>query len=174
MLCCLDHVLPQGAPTSPYLSNLYMLDFDAHIAQYCKEHTIYYTRYADDLTFSSDSNIDEYELTSLVKKELNIIGLYLNNDKTKVMPRNTRQVVTGIVVNQKLQVDKDKRRKIRQEVFYIKKWGLESHLQKIGCCKKNYLKHLLGEMTFMLSLTPQNLQLKADIEYIRKLWEENL
>lgn len=174
MLCCLDHVLPQGAPTSPYLSNLFMLDFDAHIALYCKEHTIYYTRYADDLTFSSDSNIDKNELTSLVKKELNAIGLYLNNDKTKVMPRNTRQVVTGIVVNQKLQVDKDKRRKIRQEVFYIKKWGLESHLQKIGCSKKNYLKHLLGEMTFMLSLTPQNLQLKADIEYIRKLWEENL
>ena len=113
-------------------------------------------------------------MTSLVKKELNAIGLHLNNEKTKVMPRNTRQVVTGIVVNQKLQVDKVKRRKIRQEVFYIKKWGLESHLKKIGCSKKNYLKHLLGEMTFMLSLTPQNLQLKADIEYIRKLWEEDL
>ena len=174
MLCCLNNVLPQGAPTSPYLSNLFMLDFDVHIARYCKEHAIYYTRYADDLTFSSDSNIDDYELKSIVTKELNAIGLQLNSEKTKVMPRNIRQVVTGIVVNQKLQVDKDKRRKIRQEVFYIKKWGLESHLQKIGSSKKNYLKHLLGEMTFMLNLTPQNMQLKDDIEYIHKLWEESL
>lgn len=174
MLCCLNNVLPQGAPTSPYLSNLFMLDFDGHIARYCKEHAIYYTRYADDLTFSSDSNIDDYELKSIVTKELNAIGLQLNSEKTKVMPRNIRQVVTGIVVNQKLQVDKDKRRKIRQEVFYIKKWGLESHLQKIGSSKKNYLKHLLGEMTFMLNLTPQNMQLKDDIEYIHKLWEESL
>ena len=174
MLCCLDDVLPQGAPTSPCLSNLFMTDFDSHIAEYCKEHALYYTRYADDLTFSSDSEIDEVELKKIVKQELNAKGLQLNNEKTKVMHRNTRQVVTGIVVNQRLQVDKDKRRKIRQEVFYIKKWGVESHLQKIGCSKKNYLKHLLGELTFMLSLTPQNAKLKSDVEYIRKLWEQSL
>ena len=172
-LCCLDDVLPQGTPTSPYLSNLFMMNFDAHIARYCKEHALYYTRYADDLTFSSDSIVDELGLQNVVKTELAALGLQLNNEKTKVMPRDTRQIVTGIVVNQKLQVDKDKRRKIRQEVFYIKKWGLESHLQKIGCSKKNYLKHLLGEMTFMQSLTPQNEKLKKDIEYIRKLWEGN-
>lgn len=85
-----------------------------------------------------------------------------------------RQVVTGVVVNQKLQVDKDKRRRVRQEVFYIKKWGLASHLKKIGCEKKNYLKHLLGEMTFMLSLSPQNEKLKQDVAFVRQLFENEI
>lgn len=173
-LCCLRDVLPQGAPTSPYLSNLFMMDFDAKISVYCKTLKIYYTRYADDLTFSSDSDLNVQELNRIVKEAMNQKGLELNTEKTKIMPRNMRQVVTGIVVNQKLQVDKDKRRKIRQEVFYIKKWGLKSHLEKIGCEKKNYLKHLLGKMTFMLSFSPQNEQLKQDISYIRQLCQNEI
>lgn len=171
-LCCLQEVLPQGAPTSPYLSNLFMIDFDNEISEYCKPLKIYYTRYADDLTFSSDSNIDINELKQIVKNAIGRKKLMLNHDKTKIMLRNTRQVVTGIVVNQKLQVDKDKRRRVRQEVYYIKKWGLKSHLERINCTKDNYLKHLLGELTFILSMTPQNEKLKQDVIFIRQLMEK--
>lgn len=173
-LCCLRGVLPQGAPTSPFLSNLFMMDFDSKISEYCKPLKIYYTRYADDLTFSSDADLDIAELKKVVNEAICQKGLLLNKNKTKVMPRSMRQVVTGIVVNQKLQVDKDKRRRVRQEVFYIKKWGLASHLKKIGCEKKNYLKHLLGEMTFMLSLSPQNEKLKQDVAFLRQLFENEI
>ena len=53
-LCCLDNVLPQGAPTSPYLSNLRMVDLDSKISKYTSSSNMRYTRYADDLTFSGD------------------------------------------------------------------------------------------------------------------------
>lgn len=171
-LCCRQGILPQGAPTSPYLSNLFMMDFDAKVSEYCKSLKIYYTRYADDMTFSTDADIKVDELKRFVKEAIEAKGLTLNNDKTKVMHRNSRQEVTGIVVNQKLQVAKDKRRRIRQEVYYIRKWGLQNHLEKINCDKRNYLRHLLGEMTFMLSLTPQNKLLKEDVGFIRQLLDD--
>lgn len=53
-LCCKDGVLPQGAPTSPALSNLVMRNFDTNMARWCQRRGIAYTRYCDDLTFSAD------------------------------------------------------------------------------------------------------------------------
>lgn len=55
-LCSLNNVLPQGAPTSPYLSNLRMIALDEIISKYTSQKSIRYTRYADDLTFSGDFN----------------------------------------------------------------------------------------------------------------------
>ncbi|MFM2291751.1 MAG: hypothetical protein RIS29_1564, partial [Bacteroidota bacterium] len=65
-----------------------------------------------------------------------------------------RQSVTGVIVNEKVQVSKEKRKKIRQEVYFIEKFGLSSHLVNINCTKKNYLKHLLGEINFILQINP--------------------
>ncbi|POR16920.1 reverse transcriptase, partial [Flavobacterium columnare] len=62
--------LPQGAPTSPYLSNLILSNFDDSVAKYCNENKLKYTRYADDMTFSGD-NIQKDELINFVKTELN-------------------------------------------------------------------------------------------------------
>lgn len=153
-LCCLDGCLPQGAPTSPYLSNIYMHNFDTYISKYCTENKIRYTRYADDITFSGD--FDEKIILSLVNDKLLEIGLLLNGSKTRIMTQNNRQLITGIVVNEKLQVPKEKRKELRQSVYYIKKFGLSNHLKKIGCTKNNYLKHLLGLVNYTLFINPHD------------------
>ena len=108
-LCCRDGSLPQGAPTSPALSNIFMIPFDDAISSYCKKLNIKYTRYADDLTFSGDFDTDA--TLEVVKTKIGELGLSLNADKTKIMGRDQAQLVTGVVVNEKLQVAFKKRNK---------------------------------------------------------------
>lgn len=151
-LCCLEDSLPQGACTSPYLSNIFLRHSDEVISKYCLDRNIRYTRYADDMTFSGD--FDESELLEFVKIEINSINLQINNKKTKLMMPNSRQIVTGIVVNEKPQVLFSKRNKIRQEMYYIMKFGLENHMLKKNIQKANYVPHLLGKINFILQINP--------------------
>ena len=118
MLCYYKESLPQGAPTSPAITNIIMCDFDEKIGKYCEENNISYTRYCDDMTFSGD--FDEKDVIFVVKDELRKLGLFLKNRKTAVIPNTKRQTVTGIVVNEKIGLTKDYKNKIRQEIYYIK------------------------------------------------------
>jgi len=150
-----DDYLPQGAPTSPYLSNLVLRNFDYKIGKWCTERNINYTRYSDDMTFS----MNEYdkELIRFIRINLYKYGLELNNDKIHLINNSNKQKVTGIVVNNKLQVDSKYRKKIRQEVYYIKKYGINSHLKRINIKDKNdYLKSLYGKILYILSIDDTN------------------
>jgi RNA-directed DNA polymerase len=151
-LCCLNECLPQGAPTSPSLSNLFMYDFDETIGRFCIDRNIRYTRYADDLTFSGDFNISE--VIKRVEVELKELGLLLNSSKTKLMKNGTRKTVTGIVVNEKLQVSKATRNKIRQEIYYIDLFGIQNHIEKKKITRSNYVEHLLGQVLYILHINP--------------------
>ncbi|MBE6763165.1 MAG: RNA-directed DNA polymerase [Ruminococcaceae bacterium] len=166
-LCCLNNVLPQGAPTSPYLSNLRMRILDNKISQYTSQRKIRYTRYADDLTFSGDFNPHHVikDISKLVYDE----GFVINPDKTRVARRNARQEVTGIVVNSHMQISKEKRKQIRQQVYYIKKFGVESHLERINESRANYLNHLLGQINFALFVNPKDEEMKEYFNVIKTL-----
>jgi RNA-directed DNA polymerase len=153
-LCTLEGRLPQGASTSPYLSNLFMEKFDDIISKYAVREKIRYTRYADDMTFSGDFDPDA--AVEIVEDELNKIDMRLNNRKTSIMRQNSRQLVTGIVVNSKMQVAKEERQNLRLEMYYIKKFGLNNHLKKIGNKKVNYLQHLMGRLTFFITINPHD------------------
>lgn len=166
-LCCCDDILPQGAPTSAYLSNIYLTNFDVIIGQYCNKINVRYTRYADDLTFSGE--FDETELVNLVTKELLKIDLKINLNKTKVMRQSERQIVTGVVVNKVIQITKEQRKEIRQELYYIKKFGLNSHLQKTQNYRANYLPHLLGKINYSLYINPQDEEMLGYKQFINEL-----
>lgn len=163
-LCTLNESLPQGAPTSPYLSNILMYDFDEAIAKYCKNNELKYTRYADDLAFSGEFNKED--LVAKVSEELIKLGLELNDEKTILMTAKVQQVITGIVVNKKIQVPKFERNKIRNAMFFIKKYGLDSHLERTKEERVNYLKHLLGKIQYILFLNPKD---KEFIDYKQHL-----
>lgn len=154
-LCCLNGCLSQGAPTSPMLSNYVMYDFDEYIGKFAVSLNIRYTRYADDLTFSYNDSIDYKIIVSEVEnslKKVNFCNFRLNENKTKFLTQDNRQIVTGVVVNDKLQAPKEYRKEIRQQIYYIRKFGLKSHLMKIGEERGNYLYHLLGKINYCLSL----------------------
>ncbi len=170
VLCYYKDSLPQGAPTSPAITNILMYDFDEAIGEFCGERKIEYTRYCDDMTFSGD--FDEREIIDLVKGELRKLGLFLKKRKTAVVPATKRQTVTGIVVNDKLNITKDYRKKIRKEIYYIKKFGIDDHLKRIGVSdKKRYVRSLEGRIAFVLQTTPDNCEFK---EYKKLLAEYRL
>lgn len=101
--------LPQGAPTSPALSNLAALGLDRRLAGLANRFGARYTRYADDLTFSGDSPFCA-RVPGLLKAVADIArdeGFALNAAKTRIMPRHQRQSVTGIVVNDHINFARD-------------------------------------------------------------------
>ena len=153
-LCTRDDTLPQGAPTSPYLSNLIFKDADAVISEYCKQRKIRFTRYADDLSFSGD--FDENELLEKVTETIEKMNFKINTGKTKLMTPGSRQTVTGIVVNEKPQVVFHKRNALRQAMYYIKKFGIDEHREFKEINQANYLEHLLGKINFVLQINPKD------------------
>ena len=154
MLCYYKESLPQGAPTSPAITNIIMYDFDEKIGKYCEENNISYSRYCDDMTFSGD--FEDKAVIFVVKDELRKLGLFLKNRKTAVIPSTKRQTVTGIVVNEKIGLTKEYKNKIRQEIYYIKKYGID-HLRKIGePNKQHYFNSLKGRVAFVLQTIPND------------------
>lgn len=159
-LCTYNDYLPQGAPTSSYLSNLILRDFYYNVGSWCDERNITYTRYSDDMTFSMDEF--DHDIIRYIRKCLYKYGLELNNEKICVINNSNKQKITGVVVNNKVQTDINYRKKIRQEMYYIKKYGIKSHLNKIGYNKSidSYIKSLKGRINFVLQIDPNNNEFK--------------
>ncbi len=156
LLCIYKDALPQGAPTSPAISNIILRDFDNVVGAWCKIRGICYTRYCDDMTFSGE--FDPREVRFFVKDELRKIGFFLNDAKTVVLHDGQRKSVTGIVVNEKPNISAEYRRKLRQELYYCQKFGVEEHLHKTGLDipKEKYILKLLGRVHYVLSVCPDD------------------
>ena len=156
MLCYHKDALPQGAPSSPAITNIILYEFDELVGHWCRERNIAYTRSCDDITFSGD--FDPAEVVRFVRLELKKIGFLLNEQKTKIQHPGQQQTVTGIVVNEKLSIPADYRRKLRQELYYCRKFGIQEHLQKIGLKipEETYRMQLLGKVNYVLQVHPDD------------------
>lgn len=150
--CCVRDRLPQGAPTSPTVSNLVMRPFDVHMGEWCREREIRYTRYCDDLTFSGVFAPEE--VIRKVRGFLQVYGFELNRKKTRVLSRGNAQSVTGIVVNEKAQVSRAYRRKLRQEVYLFDRYGIKTEEGPKNDEKER--RRLLGKMRYVLSVNPED------------------
>lgn len=105
LLTTLDAQLPAGAPTSPVISNFVCLSLDQDLKSFCNLNSLVYSRYADDLTFSSDLPIHSdhiLDLINLIKKA----GFSINEKKLRLKTSDQRQVVTGLTVNEKVNVNR--------------------------------------------------------------------
>lgn len=161
ILCTYKNSLPQGAPTSPMLSNLVFRHVDDSIFEYCQKRKILYTRYADDMIFSSD-DLNYNHLISYVTMVVKNFHMEINKQKTRVMGRGMRQYVTGTVVNDKLQASRQYRKRIRQEMYYIHKYGLCEHFKTSKelpdwiKTPSQYAHHLYGKICFVLQINPKD------------------
>lgn len=153
-LCTLENGLPQGAPTSPALSNCICRNFDETVGARVISQGCRYTRYADDITISGIFRVSE--MIRLVSGELFKLSLRLNKEKTRVMGKGSRQEVTGIIVNSsKLSVPKEMRRKIRLLAYYITKYGLDDHLLHTENMRRRGFEHYAGLANFALFIDPE-------------------
>ncbi len=124
-LCTLDGHLPQGAPTSPSLSNLVCVKLDRRFTGLKKKLEYRYTRYADDLVFSSD-NPKFPALIPFLKEVIREEGFTVNEDKVSIMRKGQQQKVTGVVLNEKPNLPRKHVRKLRAVAHRMKTLGPDS------------------------------------------------
>lgn len=121
------NVLPQGAPTSPTITNIIAHKLDIRLTGLAKRFHLNYSRYADDITFSSMHNV--YQDNSDFRLELERIiesqNFYLNPKKTRLQKAGYRQEATGLVVNEKANVRRRYLKQIRMWLYYWEKYGYD-------------------------------------------------
>lgn len=126
------YVLPQGAPTSPIITNMICDTLDRRLLGLAKRFGLHYSRYADDITFSSMHNV--YIENGEFRKELTRIiegqGFTINASKTRLQKLGSRQEVTGIIVSDKLNVTKKYVREIRSLLYIWEKYGYSAAMAR--------------------------------------------
>ena len=114
-------VCPQGAPTSPGLSNAVVVKMDRRLAGLARRYGFAYTRYADDLTFSGNDVAGAHALRLLATRVVEEEGFAVNERKTQVRRNGSRQMVTGVVVNDVLGLSRQDRRRLRAAIHHYVK-----------------------------------------------------
>jgi RNA-directed DNA polymerase len=168
-LCVVENGLPQGGVSSPKISNLVMREFDQEVFSFCRGIGVFYTRYADDLTFSSKEN-NLLHVYKYVRERLSLIGLSINAKKTNYSGLGARKYVNGIVVNSKLNIMRDERRSLRKEMYYIRKYGVNGHIRKSGIVRPNYIDHIIGRLEYAYFVSRDE-KYRLDIKYLRSIKE---
>ncbi|MBK9479665.1 MAG: RNA-directed DNA polymerase [Bacteroidetes bacterium] len=146
LLCTFQGKLPIGAPTSPVISNFICLKLDADLQNFCAANELNYSRYADDLSFSSNSSISNdtiLDLINLITKN----DFTVNYKKLRLKSSNKRQTVTGITVNEKVNVNRVLLKKIRAMLHDLTSNGLEvathKHFKFNGFVDQKYKERFL-------------------------------
>lgn len=153
--------LPQGAPSSPLLSNLVMAGSDQSLSKIAREHGLIYTRYCDDLTFSTNSKDfcreKAVNFIRLVSRVLSKQGFYLRFQKTKIIPIGAKKVVLGLNVDgDEPRLQKEFKDRIRQHLYYLKKFGPTNHVLSRGFDSVwGFKSHLRGMIDYASHIEPR-------------------
>ena len=192
-MCTVQGRLAQGAPTSPIISNLVFRDIDEIIAGYCESKNIIFTRYSDDMVFSFASNSNRVSNDITIKKIIGFIrrllrsyGFKLNENKIKVVTKGGRYNVLGINIGgSRIRVPKVYKKDICKVMHYIKKFGLENHIEhsegfqldemesekkKQACI--DYLRKLEGKIQYVLYIEPDNTEMIGYKDVVKILLKE--
>lgn len=154
-LCCNNGRLVQGAPTSPYLTNILLQGLDERLNQLSLRHRLKYTRYADDLTFSGA--YISINFAKVVGAIVSDYGLSVNESKTRLLIDKNKKVVTGLSVSgTNLRITRELRRSIKQDVHYIGRYGLRSHISAMRIKDPFYINSIIGKVDFWLQAEPEN------------------
>ena len=158
-ICTSNGGLPIGAPTSPALLNRVLFKSDEILYAAATSLNCKYSRYADDMTFSGDHGA--VKLLGITKRTLSQIGLNLDEKKTNIYRKGRRQIVTGLVVNEKVSVPRRLRKRMRAAVHAVEQgktptWHSESES----------IQSLEGRLAFLNSIDPK--QAKPLVDRLHK------
>ncbi|MFP6621189.1 MAG: reverse transcriptase family protein [Pirellulaceae bacterium] len=143
--------LPQGAPTSPHLANLVVRRMDRRLAGLAEANGWSYTRYADDMSFSGDT-----APAPIVKSATKIVlgsGFALARHKTQIRGQHQRQCVTGLTVNERVAIPRDRRRVLRAMLHNLKGNGEQSRAPVAA------LDEVAGYLSFLAMVCPEQYEL---------------
>jgi len=187
------NVVPQGAPTSPVITNVVCQRLDFLLTGLAKRFGLKYSRYADDITFSSSHNV--YSPNGDFEVELNRIivdqNFAINESKTRLQRQGTRQEVTGLVVNENVNVKQSYIKKIRAWLYLWERYGYEKsyrfflndYIFDKGHIKEgipNMSKVIQGRIAFLKMIRGiedsqyLNLKMRFDLLYERRNGEDHI
>ncbi len=144
--------LPQGSPSSPIISNFICEKLDIELYKYCKQFNITYTRYADDMSFSFNFNkLPKFQVQNIISIiEQN--DFKINKKKYRYYYRNTKQIVTGLVVNDKVNVKREFYKNLRAILYNWNNKGIvvaqNKFFEKYGE-NKNFILTVEGWINFL-------------------------
>ena len=149
----MERHLPQGAPTSPALTNIICRKLDARLKGIATKLGFQYTRYADDLTFSAtgEAAANLKTLMGFIKKIIKDEKLIIHPDKVRVLRKGARKEVTGIVVNDRPTVNAKELDRFRALIFQIEKDGIAG---KHWNNSPNLLASIKGYANFVTMVDP--------------------
>ena len=195
-----ENVLPQGAPTSPTITNMICERMDIQLSKLAAAYNCKYSRYADDITFSSMHNV--YQKDSQFIISLNEIikaqNFHIQEPKTRLQKRGYRQEVTGLTVNEKVNVDQRYVKELRHWIYLWERYGYDKatalfavkyhqskghvkqgkpKIENVIWGKLEYLKMVKGakNSTYVLLKTRYDALVgggSADINAMLDIWEE--
>ena len=156
--------LPQGAATSPLISNLIMKECDKKLSAIAKKHKLTYTRYSDDLSFSTRlenfCRQDAKEVSLEVYKVLSKVGYIAQYRKTKIIPPGSKKIILGLNVDGAMpRLQKEYKDRIRQHLYYIEKLGVAKHIKNRKFnSTEGFKSHLRGMIDYTNMIEPDYAQ----------------
>lgn len=165
-LCCKADRLPQGAATSPAISNLVCRNMDREILNLTSSRSLIYTRYADDISISGDDVGSD--VLSKIEFILKSFGFSVNEGKTRISKRGSKMIVTGISIGTgRTKLPRKEVRSIKADAHALLRHGLLSYLERSEEPDPLVLERLLGRVAFWLQVEPENptaLKLKNNLQ----------
>lgn len=170
--------VPQGGLTSPKISNIIAAaTFGPQVEEFCKDRGLNLTIYADDITVSSKSEFDSKEVIDFVTGVLTNHGFRVNKAKTKVMKKGTRQsrlYVCGAVVNEKVNLIKKERLRLRAIVHNASKNGVEAEASKTSLTPNEFVMRIRGKLNWFAQLNPEgSASLVEKFRTVCTAWDES-
>jgi len=167
-LCCYEKVLPQGAPTSPMLSNIIAASLDNRLARFARKFKLSYTRYADDLAFTGATIAVKH--LQYITEIIQDCGFTVNPSKTLLQQKKNKRILTGIsIAEQQIKIPREYKRKLKMEIHCIRKFGIVMHIRNQRIKNPNHLSTVIGKIQFWLSVEPDNAFAKNSLAELRKL-----
>lgn len=147
-----EGLLPQGAPSSPKISNLISISLDNRLTKLAINNGLCYSRYADDITFSGNIEILK-KIKSSVFRIIKEENLFVNYSKTKLLIKGNPFFITGLSVNSnRVTIPKKRKIDIEHHLYHCIINGVEKHVTKCGIKNKNFKDWLLGNIAFVFSV----------------------